>query len=306
TTVTGFTVNPGGTLLVDNTTTNANNRLGSGTALNLAGGTFTLVGSNTASTNTTEQLGAVNVQSGFSTFNMNQGTGGNLTLVAASLNQTGVGAAVNFAATGGTLGTTADNVTFTTAPTLTNNIVPYATAGGADFAVYNQNSQTGLSAPTGTFYATTLAGATASSNVKLTNASDVVAAAGQTVNSLIISGNGQTIAGLGTLTTSALLVTGGSDAINAPVNIGTARTVIANAGAVATFNGPISGTALSVAGAGTTLLNNANTYTGGTTLESGTLTIGNPTGLGTGALTLLNGTVQASLPTTVSNDVNLT
>ena len=46
----------------------------------------------------------------------------------------------------------------------------------------------------------------------------------------------------------------------------------------------ISGTALTLTGGGTTILNNADTYTGGTTLQGGTLSIGNPTGLGSGAL----------------------
>src|SRR5207248_8905913 len=99
----------------------------------------------------------------------------------------------------------------------------------------------------------------------------------------------------------------GTDAINVPLNLGSTgtTTVIANAGAVAVFNRVISGSSLTVAGGGTTLLNGADTYTGATTLESGTLSIGNPTGLGTGGLTLLNGTVQASILTTVTNAVNL-
>src|SRR5207249_7445825 len=96
TTVTGFTLNPGGTLLVDNTASNTNNRLGTSTALNLAGGTFTLTGTTTLSTDTAEQVGAVNVQGGFSTVNLNKGSGGNLTLSAAGLSQTGTGAVVDF------------------------------------------------------------------------------------------------------------------------------------------------------------------------------------------------------------------
>src|SRR5262249_32961014 len=158
-------------------------------------------------------LGAVNVQAGFSTVNLNKGTGGNLILTAASLAQTGTGAAANFVAGGGgTLGTAGDNLTFTAAPAQTNGILPYATVAGADFAVYNQGGQTGLSAPAAGFYKTTLAGALATDNVKLT-ANDVVAAGGQTVNSLILSGNNVAVTGTATLTlgAQALLVTGGSD-----------------------------------------------------------------------------------------------
>src|SRR5207253_6646239 len=129
-------------------------------------------------------------------------------------------AVVNF--TGASLGTATNNLTFTTAPTLTNNILPYATVAGADFAVNNQGGQTGLSAPASGFYATTLVGASSTSNVKLT-ANDFVASGGQTVNSLIISGNGLAVAGApsSTLTIGgqAFLVTGGTDAINTPLNL---------------------------------------------------------------------------------------
>ena len=132
TTVTSFTVKSGGTLLVDDTSHTAS-RLSNTTALNLAGGTFTINGSAAASTNTTEALGAINVQSGFSTFNLNKGSGGNLTLSSTTLSLTTAGATVNFVGTGGTLGTAGDNLTFTTAPTATNGIIPYATVGGTDF-----------------------------------------------------------------------------------------------------------------------------------------------------------------------------
>src|SRR5205814_8682455 len=99
--------------------------------LRLLGGTFTLTGN--ASTATSEQLGAVGIDGGFSTVNLNKGTSGTLSLAAASLSQTAAGAVVNFA--GASLGTSSNTLTFTTAPTLTNNILPYATVGGADFAV---------------------------------------------------------------------------------------------------------------------------------------------------------------------------
>jgi len=73
--VTSFTVNSGGTLLVDDSGTNVNNRLGTSTPLNLAGGTFTLTGNAAAATN--EQLGAIKVQNAFATVNLNKGAGGN-------------------------------------------------------------------------------------------------------------------------------------------------------------------------------------------------------------------------------------
>ena len=120
---------------------------------------------------------------------------------------------------------------------------------------------------------------------------------------VIIQGN-VTASGTGILTTSELAA-GGTDVLNLPVNVGTLGTFITNTSAAATFNGVVSGTALDVAGTGTTILNNANTFTGPTLLESGTLSIGNPTGLGSGTLNLVNGTVQASVATTVANPVTL-
>src|SRR5439155_23538451 len=100
----------------------------------------------------------------------------------------------------------------------TGGILPYATVNGADFAVYAQGGQTGLSAPTAAFYKTSLSGALPTDNVKLT-ANDTVLAAVLTVNSLVISGTGVTLGGLGTLTLTSggLLTTGGADTVGAPV-----------------------------------------------------------------------------------------
>src|SRR5262249_20927210 len=100
TTTTSFTVNAGGTPLVDGTTHTANPLSGT-TTLTLGGAPFPLPATTAAATNTAETLGAVNVQAGFSTVNLNKGTGGNLTLSGASLAQTTTGAAVNFVAGGG-------------------------------------------------------------------------------------------------------------------------------------------------------------------------------------------------------------
>src|SRR5207245_795257 len=116
------------------------------------------------------------------------------------------------------------------APTLTNGILPFATVAGADFAVYNQGGNTGIAAPAAGFYKTTLVGAAATDNVKLT-ASDIVASGGQTVNSLLISGNNLTVGGTGTLTlgSGALVTTGGTDTVTAPLAVGTEGILDTNA-----------------------------------------------------------------------------
>ncbi|WP_054479281.1 autotransporter-associated beta strand repeat-containing protein, partial [Achromobacter sp. 2789STDY5608615] len=78
---------------------------------------------------------------------------------------------------------------------------------------------------------------------------------------------------------------------------------VADAAAVYTVNGVVSGTTaagtLTKTGAGTLVLNGANTYVGGTQLQAGTLKVGNNTALGTGVLT-------AAAGTTLANDTALT
>src|SRR5205814_210321 len=141
--VTSFNVTGGATLLVDDSGTNVNNRLGtsssSAAALNLAGGTFTLTGN--ASAATTEQLGTITAQSGYSTVNLNKGAGGNLTpganTLASNTTLTGVAPFVNLvgALTGSTLdlgGTDSHNlpVNVGSLGTVAGNAAAIATVNG--------------------------------------------------------------------------------------------------------------------------------------------------------------------------------
>ncbi len=79
------------------------------------------------------------------------------------------------------------------------------------------------------------------------------------------------------------------------VNMTGSRTLTVSGTGVVTFDGLISGGArkLTKTGAGTLVLNNANTYTLGTALSAGTLVLGNDAAAGTGTLTLTTGTLQA-------------
>src|SRR5205085_12008939 len=167
------------------------------------------------------------------------------------------------------LGGATNQINFVAPPTLSNNILRFATVAGGDFTSYSQGGNTGLAALTS--YVTSLTGAGATDNVKL-SATDVVASAGQTINSLVISGAGLAVNGAGTLTlgSGTLLTTGGTDSVNVPLAVGTEGIFQANADAAETFNGVISGASLTVAGSGTEQFNAADTYTGGTTLNSGT------------------------------------
>ena len=313
TAVASLTVNTGGTLNIDDTTHSASNRVPAAVPINLTGGTLTFTGTTTAATPTTESIGNITLQSGFSTINLNEGTGGVLTINAGALNRS-TGAVANVVAGGGGVLNTGDILTFSTAPTLSaSNILPYVTTNSNQFA-----SLIGSNLIANTTFATTLAGATSTTNVVL-SANDFVPAGGVTVGSLIFLGAGPyTVAGASTLTVGsagaanigAVLISGNTaaapDTISAPVASGSTETILETAAAASTavYDGVISGSTITVAGGGTTLLNNAD-INPGLTLDSGILSIGNPTALGTGTLTLVGGTIQAGIATTVSNPVTL-
>ena len=74
----------------------------------------------------------------------------------------------------------------------------------------------------------------------------------------------------------AIGVTAGSHAINAPILLNGPANIVPDAGTTLTLGGQISGAkALSFSGAGTTIIEGANSYTGATTISAGTLQIGN-------------------------------
>ncbi|OYW76066.1 MAG: hypothetical protein B7Z37_10490, partial [Verrucomicrobia bacterium 12-59-8] len=89
------TVAAGGTLSIDNTTSNLTNRLG-GKALTIQGGTVILNGTNAASTNSLETVSTLTVSNGGGTLTLTGGTGGTTTLTATAL-------AVETATSGGSL-----------------------------------------------------------------------------------------------------------------------------------------------------------------------------------------------------------
>lgn len=79
------------------------------------------------------------------------------------------------------------------------------------------------------------------------------------------------------------------------VALGTGGGTIETAtGTTLTTTGVVSGTSLTKAGAGTLVLNGANTYTGGTALNAGQITVGTNSALGTGTLTMAGGTTLAA------------
>ena len=312
--VTAVTVNYGGTVLLDDSGTDTGNRLGAATTLALNGGTFNVTGNAAA---TAEQIGAITIGSGYSTVRLANGAGGlalNATSITSSITTAGQDPFVNFI--GAITGTAAgDQLVFSAAQALVNGILNYGTitnGSNFDFASVPLTSPYDLVVPT--TYVTSLALATSSSIVKLTGNDNSIPAAGVSASAVIVQGN-VTVTGLGLEHARAGR---GRERrffnlpLSVPVNGSVPDMLVTNSGATATFNGVISnaltGPALDLAGAGTTILNNANTYNGGTTLESGTLSLGNAAALGnttTGTLTLVTGTIQSTMPVTVNNPVSL-
>src|SRR5207253_10146757 len=106
-----------------------------------------------------ETVAGISLTGGQSTITTTPGGGGPVTLTAGTLARS-AGAAVAFAGAG--LGGAGNSVVFTTPPTLTGGVLPYATAG-TDFAPYGAG---GVAAFAG--YVPMPAGGTGAENVRLT------------------------------------------------------------------------------------------------------------------------------------------
>src|SRR5262249_22704914 len=126
---TSYFINAGGTLKLDNSTTNNTNRLPDTATLTLNGGTFNVAGNNAASAASAETVGSVVVARGHSTFNSTKGTGtgATSTFTAGSLERD-PGATVEFS--GSNLGSASNRILFDAAPSTVGNnggVLPYAT-----------------------------------------------------------------------------------------------------------------------------------------------------------------------------------
>ncbi len=222
----GITLNPGGTLTVDNTLVNVPSRLNAAAPLNLNGGTLTYLGNLAAGATSTDSLGAVTLGSGNSTIAIVKGTGAGATakLTFASLTNTVVGGMLNLQAGNfqaiqtqagtlainqQTLDTSTDQIVFTAAPTsgLVGNIYPHITVSGAAAAVfvngtagpsigYNLATASGTNvvsfgATAANTYKSLLAGGTnaATDNVLITSAGTTTLTANDTINSLLLVGD---------------------------------------------------------------------------------------------------------------------
>ena len=172
--------------------------------MSLNGGSFSLLGSSTATSNQT--VGTVTLNSGSSTIGIQAGSSQSAALTITTLTSA-AGATVNFVTNQGA-GT--NSVQFTNAPTLSGGVLPFATVNGTAFAAYTGSGPYTLGS------ASTAAMPT--SGVTTTNA--LVGSGGATltgsttVNSLVLSAGGTLNLGGFTLTVTSggVLAIGGGNA----------------------------------------------------------------------------------------------
>ena len=304
---TTITVNLGGTLTLDNSTTAVASRLGDALALTLNGGNFNFIG-NSAGVSS-ETAGALTLPTGHNTVTITPGTGGSTTMTFASLSRT-AGATALFRGTNmrSAAGANVSTLIFTAAPTLTG-------AAGAE-------GTTTMSVLKGAFGDTSLSGTgsdmvtvisnklsplasgeytgdlqTANANVKLT--ADRAAVATNT-NSLILNGFGITNPG-GAITipiSSASL--SGNILINSATNIAGANTTLGitttELPILATADSTISaviGTAttgsVTLSGTGNVTMSATNLYTSTTFINGANLFYGASNVISSGGVTMRGG-----------------
>ncbi len=215
----------GGTLELDNTGGNtgagsSTDRLLNSGAISANGGTLSLLGN--AANGSAETAGAFTVNAGSATISVahNGGAGGTVLTLASLARTSGIGGTINFAGSGGTLGSTGANprIIFTAAPNTTNSAlvttsaakVGFATVNGTDFAGYDAtNGVTALST-------TSVSGAlsTAGTQNSLLTGTGTIAGSTVTYNTLkILAGASATLdlTGSGNLSTTGILLAGSDD-----------------------------------------------------------------------------------------------
>jgi autotransporter-associated beta strand protein len=292
------TINSGGAFTADNTAANAT-RITSGSTISLQGGTVRLIGNATvnSSLTTTGQLilgTATQTGAGPDSISVTPGASANAAVRFGSISRTtnngstmlftgpGLGANTIASLTPG-----ASNISFTAAPTLTNNILPYAIADatggpGTDFATYS--AANGVMPFTATVSNLTSGAAT---NPAVVN--DAAAPGGSTVNSLKLLGGTVDATNTLTISSGAILATGASTISGGTLNLGTAGSLTGNIFAVADLGissrintvTPAAGqpTGIAKAGPGILTLTGPQTYVGPTRVLAGTLRLGTANGI---------------------------
>lgn len=230
-----FTVNQGGKLTLDNSTTNVTDRISDSLAFTMKGGELVFKGNNVAS-NAAETLGALTLSSGDSTITLFGGSGGSTILTFASASRATRAGTVLFRGVGQTNGlapgTNLANVMFTSAPatvgagalgTTSAPVIPFAigdtstNGNGTDFVTYDATAGVRLLNRATEYSTSTAANGV---NLLLDNAS-LSPDATKTFNSILLTNNSTyTIGASGaaktlTITSGAIFAGTGTNIINA-------------------------------------------------------------------------------------------
>jgi autotransporter-associated beta strand protein len=323
--VTGYTIQSGATLKLDNTTAgNSPDRISNSGTLIMKGGTFIFSNDAAASTGYSETVGPLQISLGGNTITTSTAaTTGSSSVTFSSISRS-PGTVLNFA-TAAVLSTSRNGIFFSTPPTLDsgNLIGGWALVGGTDFATYGAN---GVAATT--YTADTEPNWVAGDNVSMT--ASTTASSSHTINALKLPNrntaltlssslgtflltiqNGGILETQGGASAQSVNITGGSltagtagiggemvinSALGSSANVyrlGITSSIVDNQG------GPVSltiGTVNNTIGR-VALMSTSNTYSGDTTVVSGALNIGNgngqviPFGAGKGNV-ILYGTLE--------------
>lgn len=276
--LTGITLQEGGTLTLDSTGSLNQTRIGNSAPVSLNGGSIFQRGNN--NNNTRESLGALTLSGGANTIDiLNSGTG-DARLSFTTLTRS-AGATLDVVRPNGN----SDLQFRTTAPTLDDSILAYATVGSADFATVAAIN-TDVTAYTG--YTTTGETNWNVTTVNAAPAADATLTANRTINSLKLA-SGIDVAQAGftlILESGGLLTTGGTGVTisGGSLTTGNANELIFhayNTGGT-TVSSTLTGTGgLTKTGTGTLTLSGtaANTLTGTTTINAGTVILNKTAGV---------------------------
>lgn len=314
--VTAITVNLGGTLTLDNTSTAVASRILDTLVLTMNGGNFNFIG-NTAGASS-ETIGQLAFASGHNIVTVTPGAGGSTTLTVANnpgFNRT-AGATVLFRGTsfGSAAAANVSTLLFSTAPTLTgaggaaNSTTASVIKGafgdsslsgtGSDMVTYNLGNTNGLRLLNGAGFAGEYSATlTTNTNVKLTGN---VAASTVSINSLILNGFGVTNPGGAVTTTISsgslsgnILINSANDIAGANTTLGittTELTVLATANStISAIVGTATTGSLTLSGSGNVTMSAANPYTSTTFINNATLTYGASNVLSSGGVTMRGG-----------------